>query len=149
MTSSAGRLLPVVTGAGCRNVEVGALPTFRGVKCCCNVLNAGRATFLDSSFVVSRGFACGRESSTDTVAAGGRVALLVPSGLVTTLAERLKPAKRADVRDLAGSGIAGLLVAYAGVLEEMCIDLGLSPVVLGLVVLLLASATVLFDGARA
>jgi hypothetical protein len=65
-----------------------------------------------------------------------------------TLADRLKPARRIEALATAGSGCAETLLAGVAVLEGMCIDFGLSAVVLGLVVLLLASGTVLVDWLR-
>lgn len=50
---SGGRVLFAGVGAGCKNVEVGALVVFRGVKCCCKVENAGRMVFWGSSFGAS------------------------------------------------------------------------------------------------
>lgn len=142
-------------GAEWRNVEVGALPVFRGVKCCCSVLNAGRAAFLGSSFTGSLGLGGGAIAlggagalSSDFVAALGRNALLDRSGLVFTLADRLRPAMRVEVLETAGSGCVEVMLAGVVVLEGMCIDFGLSAVVLGLVVLLLASGTVLVDWVR-
>lgn len=124
-------------GAGWRNVDVGALLSLRGVKCCCKVLKAGRGTFLGSSFVGTFGL----------VGAGarGRRPTLGPSGFVLTLADLLRPARRVDVRVIAGSGCIEPLLAWAAEVEGMCTDFGLSAVDLGLVVLLRASGTVLVD----
>ena len=106
-------------GTGWRNVAVGALPAFRGVKCCCNVLNAGRVTFLGSSLAGSLGFVCRGTGSSGFVAALGRKPPLVTSGLVFTLADRLRPARRVDVLVIAGSGCIELVSAWAAAPEEM------------------------------
>lgn len=76
--------------------------------------------------------------------------LLAPSDLVFTLAERLSPARRADFLAIAGSGLAELPIACTEGPEGICIDFGLSAVVLGLVVvvLLLARAAVLVGWVR-
>lgn len=153
LTSSGGRLLLVATGAGWRNVEVGALPALRGVKCCCSVLNAGLAgAFSGSSLVCFLGFGggaivltFGAAGSSNFVAGLARRPILDTSGLVLTLADRLRPARRVDVLAIAGSGCAKPLLADATTLEGMCTDFGLSAILLGLVVLLLASGTVLED----
>ena len=70
-----------------RNVEVGAFPTLRGVKCCWRVLKAGLLVFLGSS-----GLEPAALPSLPCVA----------SGLAFVLAVRLSPAIRIDV--LAGAG---------------------------------------------
>lgn len=83
--------------------------------------------------------------SSGFVAALGRNPLLDASGLVLTLADRLRPARRVDALAITGSGCVELLLAGVTVLEGICTDFGRSAVVLGLVVLLLASGTVLVD----
>ena len=142
----------MLTGAGWRNVAVGALPTLRGVKCCCSVLNAGLAgAFFGSSLATSLGLGGaivlegGTAGSSAFAPALGRSPLLDTSGLVFTLADRLRPARRADALATAGAVCVELIVNGAAVLEGTCTDFGLSAVVLGLVVLLLASGTVLVD----
>lgn len=140
-------------GAGCRNVEVGALPVLRGVKCCCSVLNAGLAgAFFGSSLTSSFGFGgeataleVGGATVSPFVPALGRSPLLDTSVFVLKLAVRLKPARRADDLATAGAGFIELLVVDVAVLEGMWTDFGLSVVGLGLVVLLLPSGTVLVD----
>lgn len=127
---------------------MGAFPTFRGVKCCCSVLNAGRAAFLGSSFATSLVLDWIRAGSLDLVAAAGRMTPLRPSGLVFTLVERLNPVRRVDALAVAGSGCVVSPEPCARAFEGICIDLGLSAVVLGLVVLLRASGTVLVDCVR-
>lgn len=126
---------------------MGAFPAFRGVKCCCSVLKAGRAAFLGSSFATSLVLACTRAGSLDLVAAAGRIPLR-PSGLVFTLVERLNPVRRVDALAVASSGCMVSPEPCARAFEGMCIDLGLSAVVLGLAVLLRASGTVLVDCVR-
>lgn len=86
-----------------------------------------------------------RAGSVGFVAAGGRITPPVPSDLVFTLAERLNPVSRVDVLAIAGSGCAASLMPYVELPEDMCSDLGLSPVVLGFVVLLRARGTILVD----
>lgn len=127
---------------------MGALPAFRGVKCCCSVLNAGRAAFLGSSFVTSLVLDCTRAGSLDLVAAAGRMTPLIPSGLAFTLVERLNPVRRVEALAVASSGCMVSPELCTRVFEGICIDLGLSAVVLGLVVLLRASGTVLVDCVR-
>lgn len=117
------------------------------------MLNAGlAAAFFGSSLTASRGLGGGAiilegagAASSPFVPALGRSPVLDTSGLVLTLADRLRPARRADDLASAGAGWAELLVVGAAVLEGMCTDFGLSAVVLGLVVLLLASETVQVD----
>lgn len=55
---SGGRDVALGVGAGWRNVDVGALPTFLGVKCCCRVLKAGLAVFVGTSLGAPRGCKC-------------------------------------------------------------------------------------------
>lgn len=86
--------------------------------------------------------------SSGLVAALGRNAPLYASGFVFTLADRLRPARRVEDLATAGSSRVELMLAAVFVLEGMCIDFGLSAVVLDLVVLLLASGTVLVDWMR-
>jgi hypothetical protein len=104
---------------------------------------------LGSSFATSLVLDCTRAGSLDLVAAAGRMTPLIPSGLVFTLVERLNPVRRVDALAVASSGC--MVVSpepCTRVFEGMCIDLGLSAVVLGLAVLLRASGTVLVDCVR-
>ena len=120
------------------------------------MLNAGLAgAFLGSSLVTSFGLGggaivlegAGAESS-PFVPALGRLPILDASDLVVTLADRLRPARRADDLATAGAGCIELPAVDVAVLEGICTDFGLSAVVFGLVVLLLASGTVLVDRVR-
>lgn len=69
------------------------------------------------------------------------------SGLVFTLAERLGPARRVDFLVTADSGATRL--DWEPAVEGICIDLGLSALVLSLGVLFGGGATVLVGWLRA
>lgn len=56
--------------------------------------------------------------------------------------------RRVDVLATADSGATELLVVCDAAVEEICTDLGLSALVLGLIELLRASGTVLIDCVR-
>jgi hypothetical protein len=105
---SGGRVLAPDVGAGCKIVDVSALPVFRGVKCCCKVEKAGLAVFVGSSFGVSRrnggdtsGLSVlGTESVAISPAVGSVFALVLPV--------RLNPASLADVLGAVGAGSVGV-----------------------------------------
>lgn len=104
------------------NVEVGAFPTLRGVKCCWSVLKAGRLVFLASS-----GLEPAALPSPDVPD--------VASGLAFVPAVRLSPATRADVLGAPGTVSADALCVFelriGGIMREFGrsetgIDLGAS-----------------------
>jgi hypothetical protein len=77
-------------------VAVGALPVFRGVKCCCKVEKAGRWVFEGSSGPISRRFAWVERDGSGLAAVAMPVLPLGASGLALILAERFSPAIRID-----------------------------------------------------
>jgi hypothetical protein len=101
--TSGDKEFPPRVGAGCRKVDVGALLVFRGVKCCCRVLNAGLVVLVGSSLDTSR-----RRGSSSKVSSGlgaGCVAspLLEVSGCGLRLAVRLGPASLAEALACTGA----------------------------------------------
>jgi hypothetical protein len=101
---SGGIVLAPDVGAGCKNVDVAALPIFRGVKCCCKVEKAGLAVFVGSSFDISRRSGCGTSGLS---VLGTELAARPPfvvSDFALMLLVRLNPASLADVLGAVGAG---------------------------------------------
>ena len=115
------------------NVEVGAFPTLRGVKCCWRVLKAGLPVFLGSS---------GLEPATLPSLP------CVASGLAFVLAVRLGPAIRIDVLAEAGTVSAGGLCAFELRLGAIKRDFGRSETGIDLGVSFRAADTVTADFVR-
>lgn len=104
--------------------------------------------FLGSSLTGALGLVGARTVSSSFVAARGRRAALDPSGLIFTLADRFRPARRVDALAIACSGCVELTLGCVTLPEGMCTDFGLSAFVLCWIVLLRVSGTVLVDWVR-
>jgi len=116
------------------NVEVGAFPTLRGVKCCWRVLKAGRLVFLGSSGLKPAGLPS---------------LLYVDSGLAFMLAVRLSPAIRMDVLAAAGTVSTDAFCVFELRLGAIKRDFGRSEAGIGLGTSFRAADTVLADFVRA
>jgi len=92
-------------GWGWRKVDVGALPAFLGVKCCCKVENAGRACFLASSLGSSR---CLDVVATSSCLDDSEVS--DTSGFVRVDAERFNAASRPELLIAPGTVSAEVLL---------------------------------------
>jgi hypothetical protein len=99
-------------GAGCRNVDVGALPTFLGVKCCCRVLKAGLAVFVGSSLGGARSRTCDATGSSGLEAGCVAAPALVLSDLVLALV-RLNPASLAEALGAVEADSVDILFDFA------------------------------------
>jgi hypothetical protein len=147
MTSGGKELVPDA-GAGWRNTDVGALPDFRGVKCCCKVVKAGLAVLVASSLRISRRRGCAATGSSGLET--GRLVMTLPtlSDLVLTLTVRLNPASLVDAFDIGTLESDGPPLDRKLMLGATSNDLGLSVEILALLTSLWAPETLPVDCVR-
>lgn len=109
-------------------MDVGALPVFRGVKCCCRVEKAGRDCFLASSLAYSTGFDEDVEGGRPTVRAmdDSPDAVRSPaSGFDLTLVDRVAAPARLEALGSLGAASVGVLLEIFEALGGISNDLGL------------------------